>query len=152
TYDSLSRLLTAKNPESGTISYAYDNDGELLMKTSPAPNPNPPQPTQTVSYCYDALHRVTKRDYTAHAYNPPACPITASVVSYTYDSGANAIDHLTQMTDQAGTANYAYDILGRLATETRSLIGTNNGSISKTISHEYNLDGSLSKLHYPSGN
>jgi len=27
TYDSLGRLLTAKNPESGTISYTYDNDG-----------------------------------------------------------------------------------------------------------------------------
>src|ERR1051325_9153947 len=38
TYDSFSRLLTAKNPESGTISYAYDNDGNLLQKTSPAPN------------------------------------------------------------------------------------------------------------------
>ena len=59
TYDSLSRLLTARNPESGTITYLYDHDGELLQKTSPAPNPNPPQPTQTVSYCYDELHRVT---------------------------------------------------------------------------------------------
>ncbi len=38
TYDSLSRLLTAHNPESGTISYTYDADGNLLQKTSPAPN------------------------------------------------------------------------------------------------------------------
>ena len=32
------------------------------------------------------------------------------------------------------------------------LTGANNASISKTLSYEYNLDGSLYKLHYPSGN
>src|SRR5262249_43728907 len=32
TYNSLSQLLTATNPESGTISYTYDNDGNLLQK------------------------------------------------------------------------------------------------------------------------
>ena len=40
TYDSFSRLLTAKNPESGTISYTYDNDGNLLQKTSPCGQPD----------------------------------------------------------------------------------------------------------------
>ncbi len=100
TYNSLSQLLTATNPESGTINYSYDPDGELLYKTSPAPNMLPPSSAmQTVSYCYDELHRVTKRDYTLHTYNPPACPITAPVVSYTYDSGTNAKGHLTSMTD-----------------------------------------------------
>ena len=150
TYDSLSRLLTAKNPESGTITYSYDNDGQLLTKTSPAANQTGTA-TQSVSYCYDELHRVTKRDYLAHTFSPPACPITAPVVSYTYDSGANAKGHLTQMIDQAGTATYGYDILGRLSTETRSLIGANNAAISKTISYTYNLDGSVKTLTYPSG-
>ncbi len=73
------------------------------------------------------------------------------VVTYAYDSGTNAKGHLTQMTDQAGTASYTYDILGRMTTETRTLIGANNGAISKTVSYEYNLDGSLKVLHYPSG-
>jgi RHS repeat-associated protein len=146
TYDSLSRLLTAKNPESGLISYSYDNDGNLLQKTSPAPNPNPPQPTQTVSYCYDELHRVTGRGYGAQS-----CPLATSVVTYAYDSGDNAKGHLTSLTDQAGTASYSYDILGRLTAETRTLTGANNAAISKNLSYEYNLDGSLYKLHYPSG-
>ncbi len=145
TYDSLSRLLTANNPESGTISYAYDNDGELLQKTSPAPNQIGTL-TQTVSYCYDELHRVTGRGYGAQS-----CPLSSPVVSYTYDSGANAKGHLTSMTDQAGTANYSYDILGRLTTETRSLTGANGTPVSKTVSYDYNLDGSLKTLHYPSG-
>jgi RHS repeat-associated protein len=144
TYDSLSRLLTAKNPESGTITYLYDADGELLQKTSPAPNQTGTA-TQTVSYCYDALHRVTGRGYGAQS-----CPLTTPVVTYAYDSGANAKGHLTSMTDQAGTATYGYDILSRLITETRTLIGANNAAVSKSISYSYNLDGSVKTLTYPS--
>jgi RHS repeat-associated protein len=143
-YDSLSRLRWASNPESGIISYSYDNDSNLLQKTSPAPNQTG-SATQTISYCYDELHRITGK-----AYGALNCPLTSPVVSYAYDSGANAKGHLTQMTDQAGTASYAFDVLGRLTTETRTLTGANNAAISKTLSYEYNLDGSLSKLHYPS--
>lgn len=54
-------------------------------------------------------------------------------------------------TTWAGTASYSYDILGRLTTETRSLAGANGAPVSKTVSYDYNLDGSLCKLHYPSG-
>lgn len=32
-YDSLKRLQSATNPESGTVSYSYDNNGNLLTKT-----------------------------------------------------------------------------------------------------------------------
>ncbi len=144
-YDSLSRLRWASNPESGVIGYTYDADGNLLQKTSPAPNQTGTA-TQTVSYCYDALHRVIGKGYGAQS-----CPLATPVVTYAYDSGANAKGHLTSLTDQAGTASFTYDILGRLATETRTLIGANNASIPKTVSYEYNLDGSLYKLHYPSG-
>jgi RHS repeat-associated protein len=140
TYDSLSRLLTANNPESGTITYSYDADSELLQKTSPAPNQTGTA-TQTVSYCYDALHRVLGKGYGAQS-----CPLTTPVVTYAYDSGTNAKGHLTSLTDQAGTASYTYDILGRLTTETRPI-----ASVSKSTSYTYNLDGSVKTLTYPSG-
>ncbi len=146
TYDSFSRLLTANNPESGTITYSYDLDGNLLQKSSPAPNQTGSL-TQTVSYCYDELHRVFGKGYGAQS-----CPLATPVVSYVYDSGTNAKGKLTSLTDQAGTASYTYDILGRLSAETRTLTGANNASIPKNLSYEYNLDGSLYKLHYPSGN
>ncbi|HEY2495881.1 MAG TPA: hypothetical protein VGK24_02325 [Candidatus Angelobacter sp.] len=84
-------------------------------------------------------------------YGAQGCPLATPVVSYAYDSGANAIAHLTSLVDQAGTASYTYDIVGRLATETRTLTGAGEASISKNLSYEYNLDGSLAKLHYPSG-
>ncbi len=146
TYDTLGRLLTATNPESGTISYTHDAYGNLLQKTSPAPNQANSAVTQTVSYCYDELHRITGKGYGAQS-----CPLASPVVSYTYDSGPNAKGKLVSMTDQAGTMSYSYDILGRLSSETRSLTGANNAAISKTLSYEYNLDSSLAKLHYPSG-
>jgi YD repeat-containing protein len=138
TYDSLSRLLTANNPESGAISYTYDADGSLLQKTSPAPNQTG-SATQTVSYCYDELHRVKAKGCGAQS-----CPIGSPVVSYAYDAGANAKGKLVSLTDQAGSASYTYDPLGRLTTETRTLTGASNAAISKTLSYEYNLDGSLS--------
>ncbi|MGC2743574.1 MAG: RHS repeat-associated core domain-containing protein, partial [Candidatus Angelobacter sp.] len=139
TYDSLSRILTSSNPESGTITYSYDLDGNLLQKTSPAPNQTGTA-TQTVSYCYDALHRVTGKGYGAQS-----CPLATPVVSYTYDVGTNAKGHLTSLTDQAGTASYTYDNLGRLTTETRPIAG-----VSKSTSYTYNLDGSVKTLTYPS--
>src|SRR6185312_13008425 len=140
TYDSLSRLLTATNPESGTITYTYDLDGNLLQKTSPAPNQTGTA-TQTVSYCYDALHRVTGKGYGAQS-----CPLATPVVTYAYDSGANAKGHLTSLTDQAGTGSYTYDVMGRMASETRPIAG-----VSKSTSYTYNLDGSMKTLTYPSG-
>jgi RHS repeat-associated protein len=143
TYDSLSRLLTAANPESGNISYVYDNDGNLLQKTSSAPNQTNPATTQTISYCYDALHRATGR-----AYSAQSCPLTSPVVAYTYDVGTNGKGHLSSLSDQAGTGAYTYDALGRLLTEQRMLIGTAN--VSKSLSYTYNLDGSVRTLTYPS--
>ena len=138
-YDSLSRLLTAHNPESGTITYSYDADGNLLQKTSPAPNQTGTA-TQTVSFCYDELHRVTGKGYGAQN-----CPLSAPVVTYAYDSGANSKGKLTSLTDQAGTASYTYDPLGRLTAETRSIAG-----VPKNIGYSYNLDGSVKTLTYPS--
>ncbi|MBZ5533996.1 MAG: hypothetical protein LAO20_21405 [Acidobacteriia bacterium] len=140
TYDSLGRLLTTHNPESGTITYSYDLDGNLLQKTSPLAN-QAGAATQTISYCYDELHRVTGRGYGALS-----CPMASPVVSYTCDVGANAKGKLTSLIDQAGTATYSYDPLGRITGETRVISG-----ISKSLSYGYNLDGSLKSLTYPSG-
>ena len=145
TYDSLSRLLTAHNPESGMITYSYDADGNMLQKTSPAPNQTG-SATQTISYCYDELHRVTGKAYSAQTCQGTRLPAGTAVVSYTYDAGVDAKGKLTSLTDQAGTGAYTYDNIGRMASETRVISG-----VSKTMSYEHNLDGSLSKLHYPSG-
>jgi RHS repeat-associated protein len=145
TYDSLSRLLSAQNPESGTISYAYDDTGNLLQKTSPAPNQTGAA-TQTVSYCYDALNRVTGWAYAAQSCQNGQLPLGTAAVSYAYDAGANGIGRLSSVTDQAGSVSYNYDVLGRILSEQRTI-----GGVKKGLSYTYNLDGSLASMTYPSG-
>ncbi len=145
TYDSLSRLLTATNPESGQISYSYDADGNMLQKASPAPNQTG-SATQTISYCYDQLNRVTGKAYSAQACTNGQMPAGTAVVSYSYDSGTNGIGRLTSLTDQAGSSSYTYDVMGRISGESRTIAG-----IQKSLAYTYNLDNSVATLKYPSG-
>jgi RHS repeat-associated protein len=109
-YDSLSRLLTANNPETGTICYGqwngtncqpgYDANGNLLAKTDAR--------GITSNYNYDFLNRVTSKTYTDGT--PEA--------DYSYDAtGVNGIGRLTAAS--VGGANvyslyyYQYDPVGR---------------------------------------
>ncbi len=139
TYNSLLQLLTAHNPESGMISYSYDADGNLLQKTSLAPNQTGAA-TQTISYCYDPLHRVTGKAYAAQS-----CPLSTPVVSYAYDAGTEGVGHMTSQTDQAGSGSYTYDLMGRIRTEQRTISG-----VSKTMSYGYDKAGQLTSVTYPS--
>ena len=140
TYDSLSRLLTASNPESGTISYTYDGNGNLTQKTSPKPDQSNPATTTKINYCYEALNRVTSK-----AYNTTACPPASAAATYSYDQGTNGIGHRTGMTDGPGSATWGYDPMGRVKSETRV-----TASVTKTTSYVYNLDGSVQSITYPS--
>jgi YD repeat-containing protein len=74
------------------------------------------------------LHRVTGKGYGAQS-----CPLATPVVTYAYDSGANAKGKLVSLADQAGTASYGYDVLGRMMGETRSIAG-----VSKSTGYAYN--------------
>jgi RHS repeat-associated protein len=165
TYDSLSRLVCASNPETstaacpatastnltpGTTGYSYDLDGNLLQKTSPAPNQTGSS-TVTLSYCYDALNRVTGKAYTAQTCSNGLLP--TPLVSYTYDQSACLglsacynVGHRTGMTDQAGSESWAYDTMGRIWADQRT-----TNSLSKTFTYSYNLDGSTAMLGYPTG-
>jgi RHS repeat-associated protein len=63
-YDSLSRLTSETNPESGTTSFVYDANGNVHTETTPAPNSAPGSgQTVTTTYNYDPLNRVTQISY-----------------------------------------------------------------------------------------
>jgi RHS repeat-associated protein len=113
-YDSLSRLITANNPETGTICYGqwnagscsngYDANGNLQAKTDAR--------NITTSYSYDSLNRVTSKTYSDST--PPA--------NYYYDyTTLNRIGRLSVAT--VGGANvyslyaYSYDQMGRPLTK-----------------------------------
>jgi RHS repeat-associated protein len=143
-YDSLSRLLTAKNLENGTITYTYLTNGAMCSGDPATPCSKTDARGIAVNYTYDALNRLTGKSY---SNSEPS-------VAYTYDSfqpgaygaGNYGIGRRTSMTDASGLTNWAYDIMGRVWTEARTI-----GSVAKTVGTQYFLDGSAWKLAYPSG-
>lgn len=153
TYNSLSQLLTAVNPESGTINYTYDSDGNVLTKVAPKPNQTGAL-TVTTTYAYDALHRLTQKSYNDG---------TTATVKYGYDAVAlsgcatappsltilNGKGRRTAMCEASGATSWSYDPEGATLTEKRTIQGSS--AITKTISYTYNLDGSLATLVNPSG-
>ena len=144
TYDTLSRLITTTNPETGfghPITYSYDTNGNVLTKTDSNGNVTNYSPT---GFPIDSLGRVTKKTYTVVSPTVATAP-----VSYSYDSGVNGIGYRTGMLDGSGSTSWTYDQLGRQLSEQRT-IGTGPG-IQKTGSTLYNLDGSVRQITYPSG-
>jgi len=135
TYNSLSQLLTATNPESGTISYTYDADGNLLTKADAR--------SITSTFGYDPLHRLTGKTY---SNADPAISYFYDQASYNGLTIANRIGRRTGMSDAAGAEAWSYDAMGRVLTGRR----TTNG-LSKNTSYTYNLDGSVGTVTYPSG-
>jgi RHS repeat-associated protein len=146
-YDSLSRVTQATNPESGTISYSYDVNGNIEQKTNPAPDQTGAL-TISLSYCYDKLNRLIGKAYTGQP-----CPLSTPVATYTYDQAACLslsscynVGRRTGMTDQAGTEVWAYDKMGRTWADQRT-----TNSLSKTFTYTYNVDGSMASASYPLG-
>jgi RHS repeat-associated protein len=139
TYDSLARLITAKNPETGTVTYGYNLDSVLTSKTD--------NRGITITYNPDVLHRITSKTYSDGE----------PTISYSYDaftSGANycasgtnyGVGRRTGMTDASGSTTWTYDPMGRVCTEAQTI-----ASINKSTSNTYNLDGSVATTTYPSG-
>ncbi len=87
-YDTLSRLVSAFNPESGTTTYTYDANSNVATRARPAPNQaSNGTALATTTYTYEILNRVTDVTYT-DTYNTswPTAP-----VHYDYDSTSGAV-------------------------------------------------------------
>jgi RHS repeat-associated protein len=163
TYDSLSRLRCAANPEIqvvtcptsatgtypsfGATLYTYDNDGNVLTKTAPSPNqPSTGTKTVTTTYTYDALNRLTGKSYNDGYTSNPSTPS----VTYGYDGTAPTgctpptetdsypIGRRTGMCDGSGASSWKHDKMGRVLQERRT-IGAATGEYQ---TDSFNLDGS----------
>jgi RHS repeat-associated protein len=125
TYDTLQRLLTAANPESGTTTYTYDANSNLITRARRAPNqPVAGTVNATATYTYDTLNRITDTTY-ADTYNTGS-PTPAEHFDYDVTTGAvftiTSAQHLvgrlvdaytkTGTTYVAGRA-FSYDPAGR---------------------------------------
>jgi YD repeat-containing protein len=140
TYDSLSRMVCASNPEnstaacpstlpsspvSGTVGYVYDSDGNVLTKTDAR--------SVVTNYSYDALNRLLSKTYTSA---PPGTMASC----YQYDTAVNGIGRLGAEWTQPGSCSStpppappainqslrvyaAYDPMGRVQAEQQCAAG-----------------------------
>jgi len=144
TYDELSRLLTAANPEDGTVTYQYDADGNLLYRTD--------NRQVVTNYGYDVLNRLASRSYTLPSGNPNVADATPAV-TFGYDKGLNgetvaySAGRPTYVTSSVSTETIDnYDSLGRVLKSTQ----TTNGQ-PYIFGYTYDLAGDLQTETYPSG-
>jgi RHS repeat-associated protein len=158
-YDGLSRLTSSTNPEANwsptnqsyvATAYTYDANSNLTNKTEPAPNQQGTA-TVTLTFCYDALNRLTAKGYTSQTCTNGTMP--SPIAIYSFDQSACLgqptcynVGYPTGMSDPAGTESWAYDPMGRVITDQRT-----TNSLTKSILYQNNLLGSVTSLQYPSG-
>ncbi|MGB8028034.1 MAG: RHS repeat-associated core domain-containing protein [Terracidiphilus sp.] len=151
-YDSLGELQSASNPESGTTTYLYDNDGNLISKTSPLENQQ--SGTVTTTYTYDQLNRLLSKSYSDG--------ITASACfEYDQNPSGNGVGRLTTEWTQTGTCSSTppnsgtltqrtfagYDPLGRVTADEQCITLGNCGSGVYTINYGYDLAGDVTSFN-----
>ncbi|HLG13898.1 MAG TPA: RHS repeat-associated core domain-containing protein, partial [Blastocatellia bacterium] len=129
-YDGLSRLVSAFNPESGAVNYQYDLASNLITKTDAR------VPAVVTTYGYDALNRVRTRSYS------DATPL----VTYNYDTAANGVGRLASVTSAVSSHSYtSYDAFGRVTAYNQATDGH-----LYTMSAAYNKAGLVTDETYPS--
>lgn len=138
-YSSLKQLIQSTNPESGTINYTYDADGNVLTKADAR--------GITSTYSFDALNRVTGVTY---SNGDPALTFsydqTGQAACLGQSSCAN-VGHRTSMSDAGGSESFAYDNMGREVADQR----ITNSLAPKTTVYAYDFAGDATKIIYPTG-
>ena len=124
----MARLVSTISPDTGSVTYAYDEAGNPINKTDAK--------VISVDYSYDVLNRLTDVNF----------PDSAQDIAYTYDTGTNGIGQRTGMADESGDYTFGYDGRGRLTGKTSIIDG-----ITYNLSRAYTPGGRVSSLIYPTG-
>ena len=136
-YDSLSRLLCAANPETGsatcpnpdngtytagTTRYGYDANGNLSSLTRPAPNQTNGAVTVAAMYQYDALNRTTQKSYSdgvtptaMFGYDQANVTMGAQKFNITNSIGRLSWECTIAPTNCPTMTAFSYDKIGRTA-------------------------------------
>ena len=133
TYDSLGRLRTEANGETGNRTYTFDDDGFLTSSTDGEGNVS--------SFQYDLIGRVLLRRVTPPGGQPED-------TTYTYDQAqyTNPLGELTRIATTATLTELGYDRYARPASQSFTLDGTKYTQL-----QGYDPAGRARELTYPDG-
>jgi RHS repeat-associated protein len=155
-YDSLARLSSATNPESGTLTYTYDANSNVITRVEPKANTPGSTALTTSTYTYDALNRLLSKVHadpisanSYYGYDGTAIPYCPGPVPPTITSPTNLVGRRSAMCANQSASNWSYDQMGRPLVEARTNVGPPIDKLN--VSYTYYKDGSLNTLTYPSG-
>lgn len=127
-YDAQNRLLSASNPETGTVTYTYNN-ASLASRTDAR--------GITTTYTWDKSRRLIGKHYS----NKDLSAV------YVYDSvsGDLTSSYLEAPAGRVGERDYRYNANGTLASVTQTITSEH------TISFDYDASSHLVTITYPDG-
>jgi RHS repeat-associated protein len=159
-YDSLGHVTDSTNPELGHINYTYDNDGNLVTKTSPLANAPSGSDSVTINYKYDALHRMLSKTYSGTA-GAQSVYSTMPSSYYNYDEATSQgktleqpVGRLTsEYTVLAGTVQtrsvYSYDTTGKPESHYQCVLTACASSSLNDVEYQYDGAGNVTSLATP---
>lgn len=135
-YDDAGRMTSMATPESGTTNYQYNNFDLLTQRTDAR--------GVITTYTYDTMNRPYQTSYNVGSTGVAATP----TVTNTYGTSVAQLNNgrLLSVTDGVGSETYSYDNLGQITQEQQVISGN-----TYTIGYQYNSDGTVSSITYPSG-
>jgi YD repeat-containing protein len=152
-YDSLSRLLSATNPETGAVGYTYDANSNVVTKTDAR--------GLMSTYGYDVLNRLTSKTYSSNDASKTPISCFQYDISSIPGAGGNMIGRLTNQwtiasgsscTNSPSGSFYAlrsilsYDAAGRITNEQQCTPNNCTSGSGPTVSYGYDLAGNNTSL------
>jgi len=139
-YDSLKRLTSTTNPESGTTAYSYDNNGNLTQRVDAR--------SITTTISYDALNRPTAKTYSdatpRNDFYYDAQSLPGGAPSFDRGFSTGALVAITYGGGSAGTYR-GYDAAGRVIRQYQQ-----TDSVNYLVEATYFAGGAVQSETYPS--
>ncbi|RPJ59181.1 MAG: hypothetical protein EHM23_15030, partial [Acidobacteria bacterium] len=126
--DSLGRVTSDQQAESGLTTFTYDDAGRVVTKTDS-------RGIVTTTY-YDEINRPTSVTFSD---GTPG-------ITYTYDQGAYGIGRLYSLTNGVATSTYTYNNMGQVTREDKTING-----VAFYTTYGYNLAGQVTTARLPNG-
>jgi YD repeat-containing protein len=159
-YDSLSRLISATNPETKTVGYSYTTTNNALCSGDPSlPCGKTDARVITINYSYDTRNRLTAKTYSndSTGLTPWSCYEYDVTANPQASSNGNFVGRLTnEWTVPAGTSCGAapltqrsilgYDPAGRLLSEQQCTPTKCAAASGPSLNYTYDLAGNRTSM------